>query len=60
MHRSGNQSTTASFHSAQYTANSTVVEIRMGGWTGGAAVSDEVAYAVTPTNSETMKISAEL
>ena len=60
MHRSGNQSTTASFHSAQYTANSTVVEIRMGGWTGGAAVSDEVAYAVTPTNNETMKISAEL
>ena len=60
MHRSGNQSTTASFHSAQYTANSTVVEIRMGGWTGGAAVSDEVAYAVPPTNSETMKISAEL
>ena len=60
MHRSGNQSTTASFHSAQYTTNSIVVEIRMGGWTGGAAVSDEVAYAVTPTNSETMKISAEL
>ena len=60
MHRSGNQSTTASFHSAQYTTNSIVVEIRMGGWTGGAAVSDEVAYAVTPTNGETMKISAEM
>ena len=60
MHRSGNQTASCTFHSAQYTPPSAVLEVRMGGWTGGAAVSDEVAYAVTPTNSETMKISAEL
>ena len=60
MHRSGNQNASCTFHSAQYTPPSVVLEVRMGGWTGGAAVSDEVAYAVTPVSPATMKISAEL
>tara|TARA_A100001388_G_scaffold182319_1_gene136625 strand:+ start:435 stop:1640 length:1206 start_codon:yes stop_codon:yes gene_type:complete len=60
MHRSGNQNANCTFHSAQYTANSVVVEIRMGSWTGGSAVSDEVAYAVTPVSPDTMIISAEM
>ena len=60
MHRSGNQNASCTFHSAQYVAGTNVVEIRMGNWTGGAAVSDEVAYAVTPVSPATMKISAEL
>ena len=50
MHRSGNQNASCTFHSAQYVAGTNVVEIRMGNWTGGAAVSDEVAYAVTPVS----------
>ena len=60
MHRSGNQNASCTFHSAQYVAGTNVVEIRMGNWTGGAAVSDEVAYAVTPVVPATMIISAEL
>ena len=60
MHRSGNQNASCTFHSAQYTPPSTVLEVRMGNWTGGAAVSDEVAYAVTPVVPATMIISAEL
>ena len=60
MHRSGNQTASCTFHSAQYVAGTNVVEIRMGGWTGGAAVSDEVAYAVTPVSPATMIISAEI
>ena len=60
MHRSGNQTASCTFHSAQYTPPSAVLEVRMGGWTGGAAVSDEVAYAVTPVSPATMIISAEL
>ena len=60
MHRSGNQNASCTFHSAQYVAGTNVVEIRMGNWTGGAAVSDEVAYAVTPVSPATMIMSAEL
>ena len=60
MHRSGNQNASCTFHSAQYVAGTNVVEIRMGNWTGGAAVSDEVAYAVTPVSPATMILSAEL
>ena len=60
MHRSGNQNASCTFHSAQYTPPSLVLEVRMGNWTGGAAVSDEVAYAVTPVVPATMIISAEL
>tara|TARA_Y100000816_G_scaffold273158_1_gene239255 strand:- start:36 stop:1193 length:1158 start_codon:yes stop_codon:yes gene_type:complete len=60
MHRSGNQSASCTFHSAQYVAGTNVVEIRMGNWTGGAAVSDEVAYAVTPVSPATMILSAEI
>ena len=60
MHRSGNQNANCTFHSAQYVVGTNVVEIRMGGWTGGAAVSDENAYAVTPVSPDTMILSAEL
>ena len=60
MHRSGNQNASCTFHSAQYVAGTNVVEIRMGNWTGGAAVSDEVAYAVTPVSPATMILSAEI
>ena len=60
MHRSGNKNASCTFHSAQYTANTNIVEIRMGNWTGGSAVTDEVEYAVTPVSPQTMIISAEL
>ena len=60
MHRSGNKNASCTFHSAQYTANTNIVEIRMGNWTGGSAVTDEVEYAVTPVSPDTMILSAEL
>ena len=60
MHRSGNKNASCTFHSAQYTANTNIVEIRMGNWTGGSAVTDEVEYAVTPVSPQTMIIDAEL
>ena len=60
MHRSGNKNASCTFHSAQYTANTNIVEIRMGNWTGGSAVTDEVEYAVTPVSPQTMIIDAEI
>ena len=60
LHRSGNKSTTISIVSVSYTAGDIICEVRVGGWTGGNAVTDEVAYVLTPTNSTVMELSAEL
>jgi len=60
LHRSGNKSATISIVSVTYTAGDIICEVRVGGWTGGNAVTDENAYVVTPTNSTVMKLSAEL
>jgi len=60
MHRSGNKTATVSIVSVEYSdVNSIVLEVRVGGWTGGNAVVDETAYVVIPSG-DTMKISAEL
>ena len=60
LHRSGNKSTTISIVSVSYTAGDIICEVRVGGWTGGNAVTDEVAYVLTPTNNTVMELSAEL
>lgn len=59
MHRSGNKTVTVSIVSVTYTVNTIVLEVRVGGWTSGNAVVDEVAYVIIPSG-DTMKISAEL
>ena len=60
LHRSGNKSTTISIVSVSYTTGHVICEVRVGGWTSGNAVTDEVAYVLTPTNSTVMELSAEL
>ena len=60
MHRSGNKTATVSIVSVEYSdVNSIILEVRVGGWTGGNAVVDETAYVIIPSG-DTMKISAEL
>lgn len=60
MHRSGNKTTTVSIVSVEYSdVNSIILEVRVGGWTGGNQVVDENAYVLIPSG-DTMKISAEL
>ena len=60
MHRSGNKTATVSIVSVEYSdVNSIVLEVRVGGWTGGDQVVDETAYVLIPSG-DTMKISAEL
>lgn len=60
MHRSGNKTATVSIVSVEYSdVNSIILEVRVGGWTGGNQVVDEVAYVLIPSG-DTMKISAEL
>ena len=57
IHRSGNQTNTVSFVSADYQVNSIILEVRMSGF----SVSDEVPYNVTTLGgSNRMEISAEL
>ena len=56
IHRSGNQTNTVSFVSADYQVNSIILEVRMSGF----SVSDEVPYNVTTLGgSNRMEISAE-
>jgi hypothetical protein len=60
MHRSGNKTVTVSIVSYEYSdVNSMILELRVGNWTGGNAVVDEVAYVLIPSG-DTMELNAEL
>ena len=60
MHRSGNKTTTVSIVNYEYSdLNSMILELRVGNWTGGNAVVDEVAYVLIPSG-DTMELNAEL
>ena len=60
MHRSGNKTITVTIVSYEYSdVNSMILELRVGGWTGGNAVVDEVAYVLIPSG-DTMELIADL
>jgi hypothetical protein len=60
MHRSGNKTVTVSIVSYEYSdVNSMILELRVGNWTGGNQVVDEVAYVLIPSG-DTMELNAEL
>ena len=60
MHRSGNKTVGVTIVSYEYSdANSIILEVRVGNWTGSNAVVDEVAYVLIPSG-DTMELNAEL
>ena len=60
MHRSGNKTITVTIVSYEYSdLNSMILELRIGGWTGGNAVVDEVAYVLIPSG-DTMELIADI